>query len=234
MACRRVGVFVSVFAAFILATSLPVLAVPCSQIVNATQCAQACYFQEVPAQCRSFGQGQCTNGVAQYSYVCSDGTVLPGTCSCGDSGGSPGGGSGCFLAGASITMADGSTKPIEEIQAGDMILAYDEASKQMKADRVKVVHPPVERDFYLVINGTMKLTPNHRVLSKGEWVEIGQLAVGDTLTAPDGKPVPIEKIEKVDGKVMVYNFAVNPYETYVANGVIVHNRKQETTPPPQP
>jgi hypothetical protein len=27
--------------------------------------------------------------------------------------------------------------------------------------------------------------------------------------------------------VTVYNFAVNPYETYVANGVIVHNKKHE-------
>jgi hypothetical protein len=131
-------------------------------------------------------------------------------------------------------MADGSTKPIEEIKAGDLVFAYDEASKQMKPDKVKVVHPVVERDSYLVVNGTIKVTANHRVLSRGEWVEIGQLAVGDTLTAPNGNAVPIEKIEKVEGKVKVYNFAVNPYETYVAHGVIVHNKKHETTSPPQP
>jgi hypothetical protein len=155
--------------------------------------------------------------------VCNEGRPITGKCDCD---GDPGGG-GCFLAGAPITMADGSTKPIEEIRAGDFVLAYDEIAKQMKPDKVREVHKPVEVPFYLVVNQSMKLTPNHRVLSKGEWVEIGQLAVGDTLTAPGGKAVPIEKIEKVEGKVTVYNFAVNPYETYVANGVIVHNKKHE-------
>jgi hypothetical protein len=34
----------------------------------------------------------------------------------------------------------------------------------------------------------------------------------------------------------VYNFAVNPYETYIANGVIGHNRKPEIeeAPPDEP
>ncbi|HET9299334.1 MAG TPA: Hint domain-containing protein [Candidatus Polarisedimenticolaceae bacterium] len=238
MVCRRIGVFVSVFATVLIAASLPALAVPCSQLATATACANQCYLQdddgiEPYPLCTTYVQSTCSkNGVARVTYYCSDGSILSsGNCSCDVPQDPPG---GCFLAGTPITMGDGSTKPIEEIQAGDTVFAYDEASKQMKPDKVKVVHPVVERDFYLVVNGKMKLTPNHRVLSKGEWVEIGQLAVGDTLTAPDGEPVPIEKIEKVEGKVKVYNFAVNPYETYVASGVIVHNRKQETTPPPQP
>ena len=238
MVWRRIGVFVSVLVVPIVAATFPALAIPPCSSIGFSSCNYDCSLskgdnQPPPPTCQEVTFGACVDGVELYRYTCTENVTITKQCTCDDPPEDPPSG-GCFLAGTPISMADGSTRPIEEIQAGDTVFAYDEASKQMKPDKVKVVHPVVERDFYLVVNGKMKLTPNHRVLSKGEWVEIGQLAVGDTLTAPDGEPVPIEKIEKVEGKVKVYNFAVNPYETYVASGVIVHNRKQETTPPPEP
>lgn len=188
--------------------------------------------------CHAAGKGDCQswslhcnlNNTGKFAYVCTvqDWTIFKTCQACGNGGG------GCFLAGTPITMADGTTKPIEKIQAGDTILAFDEISKTMKPDKVKMVHDPVEVPYYLVVNDAMQLTPNHRVRSKGEWIEIGKLKVGDTLTAPDGSDVPIKSIKRIDEKVAVYNFAVNPFETYVANGVIVHNRKQEEQPPPEP
>jgi hypothetical protein len=191
-------------------------------------------------KCNGAGQGSCeatqlvcnNNGTGRWYYTCTghdeDDDPIRVNCDSCSSGG------GCFLAGTPITMADGSIKPIEKVQAGDTILAFDEITKSMKPDKVKAVHDPVEVPYYLVVNGAMQLTPNHRVRSKGEWIEIGKLEVGDTLTAPDGSDVPIQSIKRIDEKVTVYNFAVNPFETYVANGVIVHNKKHETQPPPEP
>lgn len=132
---------------------------------------------------------------------------------------------GCFLAGTPITMADGSQKPIEEMKVGDMVLAYDEATKQMKPDKVTEIFKHDQEDTFLIVNGHIKVTPIHRVLSKGNWVEIGKLKVGDTLTNTKGEDVAIQTIEVVNNKVNIYNFEVNPYHTYVADGVIVHNRK---------
>ncbi len=131
---------------------------------------------------------------------------------------------GCFLEGTAISMFDGSTKPIEQIKVGDNILAYDEESGEMKADRVKLVHEPVERGSYLLLNKTIRLTREHPVLSAGTWVQAGQLTVGGAVTGEDGNPVMVRSIEMIDGPVMVYNFAVNPFETFVADGIIVHNK----------
>lgn len=136
-----------------------------------------------------------------------------------------GGGAGCFLAGTPILMGDGSFKAIEEVKVGDLVMAFDEKKSQMKPDKVKelLFHP--KEEGYLIINGHLKVTPVHRVLSKGRWVEIGSLKVGDTLTNTQGEDAPIESIKVVNGPVDVYNFEVNPYHTYVAGGFIVHNAK---------
>ena len=132
---------------------------------------------------------------------------------------------GCFLAGTQITMADGTKKLIEEIKLGDVVLAFDEETGEMKPDKVVQIFEHNKEDKYLIINEHMRVTPIHRVLSKGEWIEIGKLNVGDTLTDANGKDVEIESIEFINEPVNIYNFEVNPYHTYVADGFIVHNRK---------
>jgi hypothetical protein len=171
--------------------------------------------------CQLLGHGGCASygldfeGGCYFDYTCTDGAHFHWACSCG---------SGCFLAGTKITMADGTVKPIESIAAGDVILAYDEASGELKPDEVKAVHDPVEWSYYLVVNDRIRLTPTHPVLSDGKWIEIGKLEPGATLTGPDGKAIVIESIKTVEQPVTVYNFSVNPYQTYVADGVIVHNK----------
>lgn len=131
----------------------------------------------------------------------------------------------CFLAGTIITMADGSTKPIEAVKVGDVVLSYDQSGDSMKPDTVKEVFVHPKESIYLIVNGNLKVTPNHIVLTKGQWRQIGELKVGDVLTNTKGEEVPIVDIAKVQETVDVYNFEVNPYHTYVANGLIVHNRK---------
>jgi len=139
-------------------------------------------------------------------------------------------GGNCFLEGTRITMADGSTKPIETITKGDMILAFDEDSGTMKPDRVSLVHAPVVENGYYKVNDRIRATRSHPVLSKGKWVEIADLRLGDTLTGADGKPEIVTKLELVQEKIQVFNFSVNPFETFVADGIIVHNK----TPPSNP
>ncbi len=138
---------------------------------------------------------------------------------------SPPPGGGCFLAGMPITMADGSTKPIEKIKVGDMVSAFNETTQKMQPDKVTKLFRHPKEDTYLIVNGHLKVTPIHRVLSKGKWAQIGDLNVGDTLTNAMGKDVPIETIVTAKDSVEVYNFEVNPLHTYVAAGFVVHNRK---------
>ncbi len=133
--------------------------------------------------------------------------------------------SGCLLAGTNITMADGSQKPIESIAVGDNVLSYDEASKEIKPGAVSQIFVHDKENTYLIINHSLKVTPIHRMLSKGEWVEVGKMKVGDTLTNAKNEDVVIDSIETVNELVPIYNFEVSPYHTYVAGGFIVHNRK---------
>ena len=134
---------------------------------------------------------------------------------------------GCFLAGTLITMANGTQKPIEEIQVGDIVLAFNENTGQIEPDTVTKAFSHPGEDTYLIINRTLKVTSAHRVLSKGKWVKIKDLKIGDTLTNAQGEDVVIFDIVEVKESVEVYNFETNSFHTYIANGFIVHNIKME-------
>jgi intein/homing endonuclease len=125
-------------------------------------------------------------------------------------------------------MADGQKKPIESVKVGDEVLAFDEKTKTLKKDKVKEFfqHDAVE---YLVVNGTLKVTSNHPVYSEGKWVEIGTLKIGDKLLNSDGTPNPIVSMKKIQANVKVFNLEVNPYHTYIANGIVVHNKTKPAT-----
>ena len=130
----------------------------------------------------------------------------------------------CFLAGILITMADERQKPIEEIQVGDVVLAFNEDTGQIEPDTVTEVFSNLKQDTYFIINRTLKVTSTHPVLSKGRWVEIKDLKIGDTLTDTQGEDVIIFDIAQVKESIEVYNFQTNPLHTYIANGFIVHNK----------
>ena len=223
MSRRTLTLSAVLFGLVLLMMATPLWAVPpCSWAGSKTACTQACYFAN-GGKCVSVSVDASCN----YHYTCQIGSYS-GPCDCSIEEPPPGG--GCFLAGTRITMADGTTKPIEEIAVGDVVLAYDKTSGQMKPDPVKRLHAPVTVDSYLLVNDRLRITRTQPVFSAGKWVEMGQLAVGDTLTGADGRAVPIETLVVVDTPITVYNFDTNPYETFVAEGFIVH-RKQETTEP---
>lgn len=134
-------------------------------------------------------------------------------------------GGGCFLEGTQITMADGTQKPIEDMQLGDMVMSYDESTREIIPDKVTYIFNSPDKDSYYIINDQMKVTADHRVLSENQWIPIGELGVGDTLTDSTGNPVVIDSMKPVMETVRIYNFEVNPTHTYIADGVIVHNIK---------
>jgi hypothetical protein len=142
-----------------------------------------------------------------------------------------GGGGGCFLAGTPIVLADGSNKPIEKIQPGDTVLARDTGAATMVPALVNVAYPPRLEASYLVVNGTIRVTASQPVLSGGKWLEIGTMKVGDQLTAPDGSAVPIRSLRVVPEAVTVYNLQIDRFGTYVAGGVVVHNKPLPYTTP---
>lgn len=135
----------------------------------------------------------------------------------------------CFLAGTPILMSDGSQKSIEQIRVGDIVVAFDQETETFKQDKVTELFEH-KADKYLIVNYKIKVTANHLVYSKGGWIQIGQMQVGDMLLNAEGKPEAIISIEKASENVLVYNFELNPYHAYVAGGIVAHNKKVPVQP----
>jgi hypothetical protein len=137
----------------------------------------------------------------------------------------------CFLAGTKIAMADGSYKNIESMDVNDRIQSYDEQTGEMTIDEVIEVyhHLPEEMtDFYLVINGDLRVTPNHLMYSSGRWIAAGDFKVGDSLFCKTNMDYVVFSIEKIFEKRPTFDLDVKKTDSYFVsigddNDVLVHN-----------
>lgn len=134
-------------------------------------------------------------------------------------------GGGCFLAGTKILLANGSYKNIEDITSGDNIgTLKSESENTSVSGRVLKTQNHIVSE-YRIINGTLRVTPEHRILVNGVWQTAGKIQVGDILRGEKGEPIKVTSVEIRHELVQVYNFAVETYHTYIAGGVYVHNDK---------
>ena len=121
----------------------------------------------------------------------------------------PTGGS-CLLAGTQITMSDGSYKSIEDVEVGDRVQSLDVRSgKDVVGVVAKTLHhrPDEMPDHYLIIDGSLRVTPNHHLSRNGRWVRADAVKVGDFL---GGARAPVSKVEKVFRRVPTYDLMVRP------------------------
>jgi hypothetical protein len=131
-------------------------------------------------------------------------------------------GKSCFTAGTPVLMADGSTKLIEEIVAGDEVLTRDEhdANAPIVKRRVVQTFVRVSPMMELVVRGVrIGTTAEHPfwVIDKG-WLPAAEIRVGDRLLQASGHCVRVEEVA-VDVRVAtVYNFEVEEHHTYFVGG----------------
>jgi hypothetical protein len=168
-----------------------------------------------------------------------------------------GGGTCCFLAGTKIRLADGSIKPIEDIQKGNLIKAYDQKRKQIIDARVNRIEAPI-RDHFCEIklfNGSiLNLTEEHPLFIKKDEYE-GWGSIKPEVTAKEKALPRVRRIESGDA-LLFYNgsrlewmevisirrFAVQvqtynlvdvegmdskKISTYLSQDVVVHNKGGE-------
>ncbi len=167
------------------------------------------------------------------------------------SGGGGGGGGSCFPAGALVTMSDGTKKPIETIQVGDMVKPHSEDNWDDGANEVlDFIEIESEERLIFTINApgvSLEVTQGHPILTTDGWkaidikkareihpeMEINKLKVGNTLRLilldeETGKYGPseqvIESIIEDARDIPVYNLNVTGNDTYIVNDVAVHNK----------
>ncbi|MFI5868388.1 polymorphic toxin-type HINT domain-containing protein [Streptomyces sp. NPDC051546] len=141
-----------------------------------------------------------------------------------------------FPAGTPVVMADGSSRPIEDVRISDMVLSTDPESGVTGPRKVlNTIYTPEDGDFTDITldtaSGGGKITvTNHHLFwteNTGTWTAAGELKSGDTLRTPEGGSAVIGTVDRWTTVQAAYNLTINELHTYyvLAAGtpVLVHN-----------
>ncbi|MFK0116140.1 ricin-type beta-trefoil lectin domain protein [Streptomyces sp. NPDC090994] len=156
--------------------------------------------------------------------------------------GSSGEGIGCktnsFVPGTLVLMADGTTKPIEDVENGDKVLATDPETGETAVETVtaeilgKGVKHLVKVEITTADGTTAEVTATDAhpfwVPELGEWIDATDLKPGQWLRTSAGTYVQITAIERwTVQRATVHNLTVSDLHTYYvvagATPVLVHN-----------
>ena len=129
--------------------------------------------------------------------------------------------SGCFVGDVAIATPEGFL-PIKEVEVGDIVLSRSGTGSLVQGT-VADVHLS-ESWSYLEINGKLRVTETHPLYSAGNWIDAGDLRIGDELTTLSGEVVAVVSIERFYKGVRVYNISVEGHQTFFAGGIFVHNK----------
>ena len=144
----------------------------------------------------------------------------------------------CFVAGTLVLTASGLVA-IEQIKAGDLVIAADEDSLVIGKKKVLETYVrTTDKLVHLTINGEKIITTyDHPFYVRGKgFVNACALCIGSELVDADGNILRVENIfreELHDGELRtVYNFQVEEFHTYFVgeNCVLVHNAEGYGTP----
>jgi hypothetical protein len=152
----------------------------------------------------------------------------------------------CFLAGTRITMADMSTKNIEDIRIGDRVKAVNQDLKcivdavvadvnthgreQSGEYYLRVIVSPEKNSNYQM---AISVTPDHpmfiikdEVSSDKSYQEVtaDQIRPGNYLLTISLDKLYVQEIQKVPLKESTYNIIVDKYHNYFADGILVGDK----------
>ena len=133
---------------------------------------------------------------------------------------------GCFTTGTQIQMHEG-VKSIEEVEIGDIVKSFDVGTSSVVDSKVTKTYVHTDR-YYMILNGNIKTTSVHPFYTDGKWVEAGDLSIGDKILHVDGLEHTIKTIELSNELTTVYNFEVEGYHNYFAEGYLVHNAEKDS------
>lgn len=132
-----------------------------------------------------------------------------------------------------VLLADGSTKPIEQVRTGDVVETTDPSTGAVERHKVvgTLVHGDEEQRTEVTLDsgGSLVATDWHPVWVEeaGDWVAIGSLTAGEHLHSADGRSVEVKSVRHFEQAAPVYDLTVDSVHDYYvaagAVGVLVHN-----------
>ncbi|OGY78797.1 MAG: hypothetical protein A3B74_03350 [Candidatus Kerfeldbacteria bacterium RIFCSPHIGHO2_02_FULL_42_14] len=134
-------------------------------------------------------------------------------------------GGGCFVAGTKVLVSSGA-QDIESLRIGDEVLTWKEGSmKEFVKARIKRISSHVVSGYF-VVNDTLHITMNHRLLVNGMWKHAGEIKIGDELLTQAGVSEKVVSLQFVPEWTLVYNIELDKYHTYFADDIFVHNEEK--------
>jgi hypothetical protein len=136
-----------------------------------------------------------------------------------------------FGGGTEVVLADGSTKPIAEVEVGDWVVAADPETDETGIRRVTAVWVHDDELVDLEIDGeALTTTPDHEFWNATDhaWQEAEDLDRGDLLVAADGTLAPVGDLDwSTATEGAAYNLTVDGLHTYYVatddEQALVHN-----------
>jgi hypothetical protein len=135
----------------------------------------------------------------------------------------------CFSGNTLVWTGDGPRR-IDQVRAGDRILAYDFQQQKTVTETVTETFENATQHFYeLQVDGiTILATGRHSFWenSQATWKAARQLYAGSQLLLRDGQPATVQSTALIDGiEAPSYNLSVSRCSNYfVGPGVLVHNK----------
>ncbi|MFJ8476404.1 polymorphic toxin-type HINT domain-containing protein [Kitasatospora sp. NPDC094011] len=146
-----------------------------------------------------------------------------------------------FPAGTLVLMADGTTRPIEQVHVGDAVAAADPQTGVSGPRTVRAtISTPNDTEFTdLTVAGpdggtsTLTATDNHPFWAQNSarWTDAADLRPGDTLRTDTGAAVRVDSVRHRSASAPAYNLTVDELHTYYVlagdTPVLVHNDGRE-------
>jgi Ca2+-binding RTX toxin-like protein len=132
----------------------------------------------------------------------------------------------CFSAQTPILMADGSLKPISEVEVGDIVAGFNSAVEAGRGPLQpgKVVRRFRSKSFDIYRLGNNFVTAGHPILAEdGSFYLVEHFGQRQAVTASGELSEPEFEKVIVDDPMEMFNFEVEHFHTYVADGIRVHN-----------
>jgi hypothetical protein len=136
----------------------------------------------------------------------------------------------CFIGSTPILMSDRDEVPIENVEVGMEVLAFDTEGRLVPAKVLQIFRHTVDEYLYVEFSDGRNtgVTGNHLYWAGGKvFKAIESLEYSLKLTHEDRwTRCRIRIKERIKESVMVYNLEIDIYKTYIANGDGVHNAKR--------
>lgn len=143
-----------------------------------------------------------------------------------------------FDAGTLVLMADGTRKPIEEVELGDHVIATDPETGERDSRKVidLIRHGGLHTMVGIELSDGEQIdaTDEHPfwVQDKRAWIDAIDLAVGDVLVTADDATLTVTRVQISRYDLTAYNLTVAGLHTYHVGdeGVLVHNANYVPAP----